>query len=336
MNLVLFLGAGFSAPFGHPVMSSFFQSLDNVVALSKNDRKIVDELRLSARAADSFLRSDPNNLEDILSFAIMADLLRLGNKPILLSKELSRILGAVYTNITDIDKYWKICKKFDGLINHQLLRDYSSLSIITTNYDVNIECSLLSLGKTASLNFEHEQLITPDYQYKKLMYSKEGIPLYKLHGSVNWFPNKKEGGSIGVEGRVMQSWSLRSDNNEKQLIPTICHKTFFRNINPEIIPPSFLKPNLSPYIRKIWKGAAKALNSADKVVFVGYSFPDTDTNMRYFLANSLINNPRLNDISIIDINTKPIKEKLIGDRGKYGSHFQSFLNFYEDSWEFFK
>lgn len=332
MNTVLFLGVGFSAPFGHPVMNSFYQSLDGISNLKESDREFLDDLLLDARKANSFLRSDPTNLEDILSFAVMGDLLGLNENRDSLSSNLSRILGTVYSNISELDKFWKTCKRFKTFLKNTHISNTDTLSIITTNYDVNIECSLLATGKTTQLNFDYAQIKEPNYEEKISMYSKQGVPVYKLHGSVNWFQNNNIDGLLEVEGKVIDSWINRTNPDSRHDMPAIC-KPYFRDRSPMIVPPSFLKPSFFPNINKGWSGAAKALKAAHRVLFVGYSFPDTDTYMRYFLAKSMLDNPRLNEIHIIDPNAEAIEKKLKGDGGKYGSHFQEFLKFHKGSWE---
>ena len=66
MKIVLFLGAGFSAPFGLPVMDKFTRVAHDSGRLSKEDLEFLDELIREARSANAFLISSPTNLEDIL------------------------------------------------------------------------------------------------------------------------------------------------------------------------------------------------------------------------------------------------------------------------------
>ncbi len=103
MRIVLFLGAGFSAPFGCPVMNNFSEFVENSTKISADDKEFYNSLVLDARKANSFLESSPRNLEDILSFAVMGD--RLG----LLDNSFSRIVRIirdVCVHVSDFDGYW--------------------------------------------------------------------------------------------------------------------------------------------------------------------------------------------------------------------------------------
>ena len=82
----------------------------------------------------------------------------------------------------------------------------------------------------------------------------------------------------------------------------------------------------------IWRGAAKAIQSAQYVVFVGYSFPPTDTDMRYFLGRSLLGNAQLRKIMVVDPSASEIVKRLCGTGSGYGSHFRAFLQALEDDW----
>ena len=65
MRVVLFLGAGFSVPFGLPTMDQFFAAAESSKRISDEDKTFLNELRLESRQANSFLQSSPTNLEDI-------------------------------------------------------------------------------------------------------------------------------------------------------------------------------------------------------------------------------------------------------------------------------
>jgi hypothetical protein len=74
-------------------------------------------------------------------------------------------------------------------------------------------------------------------------------------------------------------------------------------------------------IRKVWQDAASAIGCADKIVFIGYSFPPSDTIMKFFLGTSLANNRSGCRIIIIDMNADAVKKSLeqvfVNDINKY-------------------
>lgn len=74
MNLVLFLGAGFSKPFGLPVMTEFYDyAVGDRSPLDGQERKRVRDLRDMVRKSASMLDADEGNLEDLLSVSLFWD-----------------------------------------------------------------------------------------------------------------------------------------------------------------------------------------------------------------------------------------------------------------------
>jgi hypothetical protein len=114
-------------------------------------------------------------------------------------------------------------------------------------------------------------------------------------------------------------------------LPRIC-SNFSPPQAPLIIPPSFLKPDLAPTIKEVWKGAAAALAAAHDVIFVGYSFPESDREMMYFLATAFTNNALLRSIHIVDPNADQIASRLTSSQSKAGSHFKALLHTHSESW----
>jgi hypothetical protein len=60
----------------------------------------------------------------------------------------------------------------------------------------------------------------------------------------------------------------------------------------------------------MWQGAAQALKDAELIAFIGYSFPPSDTEMKYFLAGALAENAKLRKIMISDLYADSIVERL--------------------------
>src|SRR5437016_5805381 len=106
MRVTLFLGAGFSAAFGHPVMDSFLGFADASPRISNEDRDLLGRLILEARRANSFLESSPTNLEDILTFSEMGERLALtdggGNR----TERLKQLIQRIYTTAPPSATYW--------------------------------------------------------------------------------------------------------------------------------------------------------------------------------------------------------------------------------------
>jgi hypothetical protein len=328
MKVVLFLGAGFSRAFGYPVMSEFFEFADANIRISQEQKKFLSDLRIQARQANAFLESSPTNLEDILSFSEMEDRISLNeDQNFSNSQQVKRVIQRVFTDFNLIDPNWNT---FDSLkrilpFKSENMRDIN-LSIITTNYDLSIECALNRFGSKAKLNFKAERERS-NVRMVDDLYHDSGIPLFKLHGSVNWFKSESKTG-IFVEDRIVDSYP-----HEKKNIPLVSRHDYSHPGEPLIIPPSFLKPELPKPLLETWKYAAKELQEANLLVFIGYSFPVSDTEMTYFLARSLTSNANLNKILLIDPIGDEIEIKLRSRESRFGSHFLSLLKAIQADWQ---
>jgi len=327
MNVVFFLGAGFSAPFGQPVMNSFLEVARYSNRISPKEKEFLDALVLEARRANAMLESSSTNLEDILSFAVMADRLGLmedDEEP--RGPRLKRILQRIYSDVNPNEYF----ERYDWAKDFFRLESFDGVSIITTNYDLNIESALYwmrlaySYNTVAQLPFEYQEYI--DYQYVGSLYQEDGVPLFKLHGSINWFEVDNNGERFRVDHKILKT--VRGI----RLPYPLFHSYEYEGV-PVIIPPTFLKPDIGGQMLKVWEGAAHALSSAEMIVFVGYSFPPTDVEMRYFLARSLAGNARLRKILVYDLYAQDIVDRLKTDKySRFGSHFLSFLESHSGDW----
>ncbi|MCB9914686.1 MAG: SIR2 family protein [Planctomycetes bacterium] len=330
-KLVLFLGAGFSAPFGHPVMSGFRSAAEDSGTLSRDELSFLSELWERARNANAFLASSQFNLEDILSFFVMKERLDdAGERED--ADRLKLILAKVYTHTRNTRGYWRaydVLRKFLGPAAEGKAVD---ISVITTNYDLNAESAFYRLGMPLSLGFPAEAVERQAGIVTGNLYGAGGPLLYKLHGSVNWYLDSASG-SVGVEGRIVSVFDHHGADMPE--LPWPCagdyHRDFEQGV-PLIVAPSFLKPALDGPLPKAWRGASQAISEARHLVFIGYSFPPTDVEMRYFLAHSLGRNAGLRSISIVDTRANDIVARLRAPGSWAGAHFQELLRPIEGDW----
>ncbi|GAH72010.1 unnamed protein product, partial [marine sediment metagenome] len=70
MNVVLFLGAGFSHAYGLPVLREFFQHAKKAPYLEVNEKDFLDEYQKRTNQAANMFEPDYGNLEDVLSFCL--------------------------------------------------------------------------------------------------------------------------------------------------------------------------------------------------------------------------------------------------------------------------
>lgn len=103
------------------------------------------------------------------------------------------------------------------------------------------------------------------------------IPLFKLHGSMNW-----ERDSDNEHGHRLAG-IVPSDDGEK--FPSL-----FQPKVPLIIPPIAAKVEVPSELSSVWKAGLNSLYDASRWLFWGYSFPPTDTIAQVLFRTALERN----------------------------------------------
>lgn len=190
---------------------------------------------------------------------------------------------------------------------------------ISTNYDILIDNAIMRVlngFKAVDYGFEFTQA----YLNNK---KDETIPLFKLHGSLNWLycPTCKsmeltplEKGAVKYYNPInMDMLKCRECGSMKQ---------------PVIIPPTYFKDYMNYFIEQVWYKAEQALKEVEKIFFCGYSFPDADIHIKYLLKRVEANKGTSWEVKVI--NNFPHKSKYAKDQEK--SRYQRF--FWKDSVEY--
>jgi hypothetical protein len=71
------------------------------------------------------------------------------------------------------------------------------------------------------------------------------------------------------------------------------------SIDTTIVPPTWNKSDINPNILNAWKLAYKALVEANYIQIIGYSFPATDTYVKYLLSSAVMKAFNLKKIDVI-------------------------------------
>jgi len=322
---VFIFGAGVSSDAGVPLLGNFVETMTQLAARDKGPlsphelgilRKALD-IRGRIEKYHSRANLDQFNIEDILSVLAFD---ALGSEDA--DSDFALMKAAVSTTIehcckfkriseTDTNKlffakgdlgnyatFWKSVLKPGG--------NAQAPAILTFNYDLVLERSLwwhvhepgrnvpvpaaITLGeishdgKDLTLKLDQSEVSMggfnqgqpfkvwrPTFTYDACN-SGVRIPYLKLHGSLSWPAEAPDDHSF----------------NLTEVVP-----------NPLIIPPAFNK-TIEGHMRGVWSRALEVLRGARNVIFVGYSFPETDTYVRYFLKAGLGGASKLNKIFIFD------------------------------------
>jgi hypothetical protein len=295
---VYVLGAGFSKPCGAPEQKDILAGVLNIQHANSS--------RLKNFLTTYFGHSDNIPLEDIFtaldrSIAKNEILRRFGIKELL----------AVRDDLNDgIIRLFK--EKLEGKrINYidqfaeKLLhlrfedRNQDRVAVISTNWDILLDNALETQmrdydmlldgsERTAYLDYcTYTQSLDPGYNIPSTQIKARGytnIKLLKLHGSMNWLlcPNCES--LYNKFGEKVALWPQTDD-----IFCRICKRNHSHRIQlrPVLISPTFIKDLNSVHFKTIWWNAGFELSEATHVVFIGYSLPLSDFDLRYLLARHI-------------------------------------------------
>jgi len=161
---------------------------------------------------------------------------------------------------------------------------------ITTNYDILIDNALNSLpGHSLDYGLDfagHPQ--TPDRDIAR-------VKLYKVHGSLNWLycPACNNIRLTCRETGVIRLLTAphKSDCDRCQSI-----------MLPVIVPPTFFKEMSNVFLSIVWNKAEQSLREVERVIFCGYSFPDSDMHVKYLIKRIQSNRPDPSGLKIVIVN----------------------------------
>jgi NAD-dependent SIR2 family protein deacetylase len=284
---VFFLGAGASVSGGVPTFAHFRDKAKKVLYNMLQERESRGRITLFQNALnywnDNF---NDYNIEEYYSAIEMDEQLN-PDYPIT-TKNIKDFIGLTI----DILRKPINTQFYKSLVEYKVAK-----AIITTNWDTSLELSIAELDDTLYDKSTYINYVAIQSYYETK--PKKSIPIAKLHGSLNWgFCSKC--GKIYYFYKPMYDALLSFDN-----VTCRIHKDI--RLIPFIVPPTLsklekTKPNVkSPYsqIRSIWSKTSKYLQSCEKIYFIGYSFPETDAQMKFFISNALRKNSNLKEIIIV-------------------------------------
>jgi hypothetical protein len=309
MRVVLFLGAGFYRSEGFPLMREFSMFSQGLTGYEEHILCLHACIEYAQRTC-AYIHGDIYNVEYLMSVLSLAAITNpnleftVGKKNLKVSiaiEKLKQLVWRIYSKINiEYHHLEDIYTHFIRSLNIFSKDRSNIIDIITTNYDLLPEMIMTAIGHKPTMPEEFVSIYPLDYVFidKKSViqeppykiYDKTGKKnLHKLHGSVNWFVKKR---TKGTQVACYDQASLRGSRPRLKYIPLATGKnvTIPNGYVPVIVPPSMIKEYDIPVIKKAWQDASSAIAEADKIIFIGYSFPPSDTIMKFFLGTSLANN----------------------------------------------
>ena len=333
---VYIVGAGFSADAGAPVIQNFFDKAmelwkDPNSALGEEERKIfrrVFDYRKELEIAESRVQIDLDNIEDLFGVVEMACQLGIGD-PQTVRKDLVyvilRTLEATLKrqSVTHQFLYNKGGARAQGSFTGDIYQFFVNAvarrwfprpeggiaqdSIISLNYDLLLEHAME--GFPIAPLYE----LPPD-RTKEFATSGPGsvrIRLLKLHGSANWavcrpcgdkiYVLKPSEASVAGQGGTLKCMTCGGSLNTRLIVPPTWNKEAYR-----------------PQLESVWKRAEQELASAQRILVIGYSMPQSDKFFQYLLALSLADNRVLDEVTVVNRNMEDGKKIA----GLFKRHFE--------------
>lgn len=193
-------------------------------------------------------------------------------------------------------------------------------TLITFNYDLVLERALFStlIGNTYSNSnrcpFE-SFTINYFYPYVEKSSFKIGYTVYhfpdrrgregtELHEIDNIKPTNENNTNKCIDIEILKlhgslNFPMRKTKNSDPILPEGFSPIVYPVSNPYILPPVYSKHTNSAS-KNIWEVAMEKLRQTKNIIIVGYSLPQTDIYMQYFLKTALGPNINLNKIFVFD------------------------------------
>lgn len=174
-------------------------------------------------------------------------------------------------------------------------KENDPVSVISTNWDILLDNSIYKIllehqdydGVVdyccyISSRDEYDTTVIPGLE--KLGQGGFNVKLLKLHGSLNWLQCPR---CARLYAKFFGKQAL--DNFENSTSCRHCDRNFPEEmgkhlLSQNLIMPTYLKNLTNPQYRIIWQNAGIEISEADKIIFIGYSLPQADFEMRQLLS----------------------------------------------------
>lgn len=208
-------------------------------------------------------------------------------------------------------------------------RKHDPVSVISTNWDSLLDNSIhqavVKGNHDAVVDYccyissrdESDETIKPGLE--KLGQGGFNVKLLKLHGSLNWLQCPR---CMRLYARFLKKDGVIDYGNRESC--RHCDKNFPEEkenhlLASNLIMPTYIKDLSNPQYKIIWQNAGIEISEADTLVFIGYSLPSADFEMRQLLARMTRTNAKIKvvDYCATDDQKQIVKnhwEKFFGKR----------------------
>ena len=304
-RIVLFLGAGASVPFGYPTTDAILPRINDAIhdalanrarpawlhRLEKRDPDICRELKrgigLVLPGVTQRRKTNSASITDVLSIIDYLLNARLSLAPKFRDPELRKLRHQLGMCINGVLRGAKSLQIRDELLRYILARSRTGdrIAIVTTNYDclydIPLARALARRGQRAfeAVDFGTTVLSPGSHEYSRPMGAR--LAVFKLHGSLNWLRCELCGSLyVNPKQRIISLayWS-------KATVWNTCKCN--GRLREVLIAPSLVRDIRNPHLLSNWLAALAELREASEWIFIGYSLPQEDTEVRALLLRAL-------------------------------------------------
>ena len=313
MKTVYILGAGFSLEAGAPTQAEIIPEafrLRRDLPCRYNDDKFLE--------FSNFIRNQLNVSEEEIANVDLEDIFTpldrcldessqyrgIGLDKIMevresvfyvVGKTIQLLLSETSKSKAYIDKFAGYLAKESSVRAGVICRREDPVSVISTNWDILLDNSIHYVLQNnsdydgvvdyccyISSKGENDTAVKPGLE--KLGQGGFNVKLLKLHGSLNWLQCPRC-------SRLYSKFSSKEamNNFDNPTSCCNCDKNFpeeygRHTLAANLIMPTYLKDLSNPQYRIIWQNAGIEISEAEKIVFIGYSLPFADFEMRQLLS----------------------------------------------------
>lgn len=318
-KVAFILGAGFSKCADLPIQAEFSPLLTSKNFNTPFDREITANIKgFLKNVFDWQEKCEIPALEDVFTFIDLSitngHYLGCRYSPTMLAS-LRKML--IYRIFQILDNQFSMCDDILQLLDHYQHHD---CSFIVMNWDIVLEKHLLKLNPSSYINY-----IAPSYDWHNQRSGNpgHGIKICKMHGSSNWVYcenckalfyqldqklslHKK----VGLSKEDFQLFNedfaeqYFSDQVSAGMEDNSCHRCH-SVLSSHIATFSYRKSFRTAAYSAIWYEAENLLADAEKWIFIGYSLPEADFELKHLIKSA--------ELRIPDANPKEVEAILYQD-----------------------
>lgn len=191
---------------------------------------------------------------------------------------------------------------------------HDPVSVISTNWDILLDNSIKSALEKDDNNgvvdyccyissLHNDETIKPGLW--ALGKGKYNVKLLKLHGSMNWLNCPKCQRLYVAFYNKIADYGIYKNQHCAHCVDNFNeNKHVAIALRSNLIMPTFLKDLTNFQIKLIWQNAGIELSEASKVVFIGYSLPQADYELRQLLSRMIPHEAIIEVVMREEINTQ--------------------------------